>query len=56
MDDGMAAEGTNGPPVDRSAQVRVHLTTRSDAIQLPEMGPLLVSTGMDFDVRRKTLR
>jgi hypothetical protein len=31
--------------VDRAAQVRIHLSTKSEDIALPETGPILVSTG-----------
>ncbi len=33
-----------------TAQVRIHLSTRSEDIQLPETGPILVSTGMSGQV------
>ncbi len=37
---------------ERTAQVRIHLRTKSDDLQLPDTGPILVSTGkLGVDVR-----
>lgn len=33
------------PAQERTAQVRIHLRTKSEDIQLQETGPILVSTG-----------
>ena len=41
----MATETMTEPTQERAAQVRIHLKTKSEDIQLPETGPILVSTG-----------
>ena len=41
----MATETTTAPAQERTAQVRIHLKTRAEDIQLPDTGPILVSTG-----------
>ena len=35
----------SAPTQERTAQVRIQLKTKSEDIQLPETGPILVSTG-----------
>lgn len=41
----MATMTTTAATQERAAQVRIHLNTKSEDIQLPETGPILVSTG-----------
>ena len=36
---------TTAPARGRTAQVRIHLRTKAEDIQLPDTGPVLVSTG-----------
>lgn len=40
----MAADAMETSP-SKTAQVRVHLQSRSEDIQIPDSGPILVSTG-----------
>ena len=41
----MATETMTETTHERAAQVRIHLKAKSEDIQLPETGPILVSTG-----------
>ena len=38
---------------ERTSQVRIHLQTNSEDIQLPETGPILVSTGRQHDLLKR---
>ena len=51
----MATETTTAPVQERTAQVRIHLRTEAEDIQLPDTGPILVSTGKAGVVRRTYL-
>lgn len=41
----IATATMTAPARERTAQVRIHLKTKNEDIQLPETGPILVSTG-----------